>query len=298
MITCRCSSDKYNITYSTCDDCKKKATQKVAKGVGVKYDAHSTQINLYDNTSEKDFGFAQTQRLIKPDEIYREFPQVPARLGSLKDDPRESYGLETTPHVTLLFGLLNDLDYFPIRQLVGGFEPFDLTVGEISSFRNPEKPYDVLKMTVVSPKLVELHDIIKSKFKNKESFPDYKPHLTLAYVKKGACKEIEGKCAWTGTSYKIRMIKFSHSDGYKLEMPVGGSVVLAKIKKMEAKLASDKAIQREVSNGITWIRKLNSEIESNRNVLELYDIDHDVEMLQGMLSKVDSLLVGIEKKLD
>lgn len=192
----------------------------VAKGVNVSYEFHSTQINLFDNLSEKDFNFYRIQNQIPAESIYREFPQKPGMLGMLQDDPNESYGLETEPHITLLYGLVNEADYFNIRKDVQATGGINITIGEISSFRRPDKPYDVLKLSIESQDLKNLHYKLAEKYENKQNFPDYKAHLTLAYVQKGTCVELEGPCAWTGTIIPVKCAVFSHKEGYKLPLPL------------------------------------------------------------------------------
>jgi len=194
-----------------------------AKGTDVTYKSHSTQINLYDCSSEKDFNFLLLQKQIPDDLIYREYPQTEEEffLGTVKkDDPREEYGLENTPHITVLYGIKDDKDYFKMRDKLKNFGPIEFEIGNIKSFRPEAKPYDVLIMEVISPRLNEIHKFIKESYDNNYSFPEYTPHLTLAYVKKGALKELEGECSWTGAKYSCPIIKFSHLDKYKLDIPL------------------------------------------------------------------------------
>lgn len=195
-----------------------------AKGEGVTYDSHSTQINLRDCCSEKDYSFEYIQRLIPKEAVYREFPQVEKAgiLGimGLEDDPREQYGYETNPHITVVMGVTKEEDYFKLRNWLSKVGKLTFKIGNISSFRRDEKPYDVIKIEIESPKLNKIHEILKKHFENTDKFPEYKPHITLAYVKKGACKDIEGKCNWTGTEYTADKIIFNHKDKYGLELPL------------------------------------------------------------------------------
>jgi len=196
-----------------------------AKGKDVQYKKHSTQINLYDCCSEKDFNFLFLQRNIKEDAIYREFPQIEeeAMLGigfNLVDNPKEEYGYESVPHISVLYGISDENSYFLLRDKLKDFSPFTFKIGNVSSFRRDDKEFDVLMIQIDSPKLVELHNFIKENCKNTYSFPEYKPHMTLAYVKKGKCKELEGPCAWTGSEYTCGFFKFSHKDGYYLDVPL------------------------------------------------------------------------------
>ena len=194
-----------------------------AKGKEVVYKEHSTQLNLYDCCSEKDFNFHFLQQRIPEDAIYREFPQVesPFLLGSMKtDNPKEKYGLESVAHISVLYGISDENDYFKLREKLKDFGKFEFKIGDVSSFRKEDKPYDVLILKIISPKLEELHKIIKDSCDNSYSFPEYIPHMTLAYVNKGMCKDLEGKSDWTGDTYSCGIIKFSHKDGYFLDIPL------------------------------------------------------------------------------
>lgn len=192
-----------------------------AKGDGVKYSYHSTQIDLYDCCSEKDFGYSRTQDLVPKESVYREYEQIEHKMiPVLVDDPREEYGYESNPHITCLYGLTNENDYFKLRKKLKDFGPIEFEIGEIASFRNDDTPYDVIILTIKSPKLLKLHESMKNTFKNEYKYPTYKPHMTLAYVKKGECRDIEGKCKWSGTKYSANKILWSHIDKYYLDIPL------------------------------------------------------------------------------
>ena len=199
---------------------------KESKGSDVSYSSHSTQINLYDCTSEKDFNFILLQKKIPEEAIYREYPQVEKEyfinfLGTYKsDDPRESYGLESVPHVTVLYGLENQIDYFDLRDKLKNFGSIEFEIGKIKSFRSEGNPYDVLVLEIISPRLVELHKFVRENYDNTYNFPEYVPHMTLCYVTKGSLKDMEGPCSWTGTKYMCSMVRFSHKDKYYLDIPL------------------------------------------------------------------------------
>ena len=194
---------------------------KLSKGSDVSYKYHSTQINLYDCCSEKDFNFFYLQKKVPNSMVYREYPQVAqGPFEMMQDDPREEYGYEHTPHITVLYGLKNDEDYFKIRDNLSKIDPFEFKIGNIASFRGDKNEYDVLIVEIVSPGLSKIHEDLKKKYDNDYKYPEYKPHMTLAYVKKGACKEIEGKSLWTGQGYTCPKIQFSHKDKYFLEIPL------------------------------------------------------------------------------
>lgn len=155
---------------------------------------HSTQINLSDCCSEKDYNFYRLQQ------------QIPADVIVEKED---------NPHVTVLYGIHNDESYFKLLRLM---KPGKFTIGNLSSFRNKNSESDVLIVEIDSPDLIELNSKFKQNCEFTSEFPNYKPHITLAYVKKGELLDFEGPCDWTGTSYNFDCVQFSHKDKYFLPM--------------------------------------------------------------------------------
>jgi len=97
------------------------------------------------------------------------------------DNP-DKYGRESDTHITVLYGL-EDCSPTEVAELAAHRRPVRVKLGKVSQFE--AKDYDVLKVEVKSAQLHNLHQTIRSKLKNVNKFPDYKPHLTLAYVKKG-----------------------------------------------------------------------------------------------------------------
>jgi 2'-5' RNA ligase len=98
----------------------------------------------------------------------------------------QEYGRETRPHVTILYGLRNDVTVSKIQSVLENIElPEVIEVFGYSLFTsNPS--YDVLKIDVIGPEMLwNIHNFLKVFPVPGETFPDYKPHVTLAYLKKG-----------------------------------------------------------------------------------------------------------------
>jgi 2'-5' RNA ligase len=95
-----------------------------------------------------------------------------------KDDP--TYGKETEPHVTALYGLHSDVSDDDIKESVGNFEKPKIKIGGISAFKNEN--FDVLKFDVVSKDMSKMNEKLKE-FPYTNSYPDYHPHITIAYLK-------------------------------------------------------------------------------------------------------------------
>jgi len=100
----------------------------------------------------------------------------------------KNYGLQPRPHLTLLYGIHDTVSDEEILNCFEGFteDDFKVQIDGVSIFENPE--FDVIKLGVsLTPKLKEINERL-SELPNSNQFP-YKPHITLAYVKKGLGKK-------------------------------------------------------------------------------------------------------------
>ena len=109
------------------------------------------------------------QKLIKENDLYKE---------------GDEYGREKECHVTVLYGFTRDLNELEVRQLLKGQKEFLIDIKDISKFSSKDKPYDVIKYNVESEILNNLHEKAL-KYPNVQTFPEYHPHMTIAYVKRG-----------------------------------------------------------------------------------------------------------------
>lgn len=100
-------------------------------------------------------------------------------------DPTE--GAETEPHVTVAYGFYPDVDVQEIRNFIKQNFPATIhfQLKNITKFDNDE--YDVIKVDVEGEELSELHYALREHFGDRldVTYPDYHPHMTLAYCKKG-----------------------------------------------------------------------------------------------------------------
>lgn len=113
------------------------------------------------------------KQLINEEDLYHKF----------NEKGEDEFGREKECHVTIRYGFTKDLNELDIRQLLKGRDEFLVEVNGLDIFdTNPE--FDVVKFNVSSPILNQLNEL-SGIYPNKSDFPDYHPHLTLAYVKKG-----------------------------------------------------------------------------------------------------------------
>ncbi len=70
-------------------------------------------------------------------------------------------------------------------------EKINITVKNITHFETPD--YDVVKFDVESEQMSKLNKLMTDNFDYTNDYPDYHPHMTVAYVKKGMGKKYDKK---------------------------------------------------------------------------------------------------------
>lgn len=104
------------------------------------------------------------------------------------------YGKETQPHITILYGIHEDeVDPSVIVDMMEQkMKPVKVEISEIDIFENEK--YDVVKYNVpVTKQLLKYRDMFLTSFENTQTFKDYHPHMTIAYVKPGTGKKYKKK---------------------------------------------------------------------------------------------------------
>lgn len=129
------------------------------------------------------------------------------------------FGRTLDPHVTLLYGLHNEDDYFAVRRLLQNVKKIPIELGKISKFTADD--YDVIKIDVISDMCKQLHEKIKEECVNTQTHADYKPHITIAYVKPGSADQLLEDVSVLGETFDLRECVFNHKDDYNLVLPVG-----------------------------------------------------------------------------
>lgn len=134
--------------------------------------------------------------------------------NDLYDDETNHYGKEKEVHVTVLYGLHEEVMLQDIKNILHDVElPISATVVGVSIFDN--KDYDVLKFELKSNELTKLNKLLK-KLPFTSNFPDYKPHMTIAYLKKGCSdKYLEEFKLNKEYTIEFNQFKFSESNGNK-----------------------------------------------------------------------------------
>ena len=132
----------------------------------------------------------------------------------------DQYGRELESHVTVLYGL-KTTDAGDVSALFRDRKAIHMRFGRVSIFENDDKPYDVVKVDVESEDLQECNALLRSKLEYENDHPDYHPHLTLAYVKKGLGKKYDGDSQFIGKHAEVTTLVFSTPDNTKTKFEIG-----------------------------------------------------------------------------
>ena len=112
-------------------------------------------------------------KLIKEEDLYHK----------IDDKGVDEFGREKESHVTIRYGFTKDLNELDVRQLLKGHKEFLIELNGLDIF-DTNSEFDVVKFNVNSPVLNLLNEL-SGIYPNKSDYPNYHPHITLAYVKKG-----------------------------------------------------------------------------------------------------------------
>lgn len=127
------------------------------------------------------------------------------------------------PHVTVRYGILGD-DYEDIRKYLSKLSPFEAKLGKTEKFE-PSTGSDgaaVIQAPVESPELHRINDDIAEHGDFKAADFDYKPHVTVAYVKPEAADKYVGMADAEGKSFPVNSISISDRHGNQEEIQLGG----------------------------------------------------------------------------
>jgi 2'-5' RNA ligase len=133
-------------------------------------------------------------------------------------DPEDpTFGLEKEPHVTLLYGLHEEVTPKQIKSVLKDFEFGKLLLHNVSLFENEK--YDVLKFDIEGDSLHQANDELKQ-FPYTSDFPDYHPHSTIAYLKSGKGKKYVKKFKDLELETKPKYAVYSQPNGNKTKFSI------------------------------------------------------------------------------
>jgi len=121
-------------------------------------------------------------------------------------------------HITVKYGLHTD-NADEVAKIVRGFGPVTVKLGKTSIFpANEKKSYDVVKVAVTGSDIHRLNKLISASTECTDTWPDFKPHLTIAYVMPGFGKKYAGLDTFEGMELTFDSLQFSNKDREKTEI--------------------------------------------------------------------------------
>ena len=124
------------------------------------------------------------------------------------------FGREGECHVTCKYGFTKDLTKEDIIKLTSDLNIFEISLKSISTFKNAEEGFDVVKFDVDSDIINELNKKA-CEFPNEDSHPNFHAHLTLGYVNPGTFKKEKKNL---NIKVKIDEIVYSPIKGEKIHL--------------------------------------------------------------------------------
>lgn len=119
---------------------------------------------------------------------------------------KDGKGRDGSPHITLQNGIMCD-NGDELDKLFSRLPAMEAELGPISVFRNPDKDYDVVHISVVSDALQQANAMLADLLEvNDPHMNDYTPHITLAYVNRGAGARFDGLKDFVGKKVKFRRL--------------------------------------------------------------------------------------------
>lgn len=132
---------------------------------------------------------------------------------------RPKFGREENIHITILYGI-ESTNPKVVSELLEGRKPFEVKLGNMSLFTN-NNAFDVLKIEVLSPDLHDLNSILTKNLNVIQTYPEYVPHVTIAYLKKDKGHDYSGCQKFNGRKFEVSEIIFASKSGSKHNLKLG-----------------------------------------------------------------------------
>lgn len=149
------------------------------------------------------------------------------------EESKRSFGRENHIHTTVAYGIDPEVESGQIKVVVGELgHPVRVRLGKVSKF-DTDPNYDVIKIEVEGQDLHDLHKAIEDQIGVPgNTFPEYKPHLTIAYVLKGSCDELLGQTPFEGQEFELDAFDFSDPGASHEKFQMFGSLATDTQKEM------------------------------------------------------------------
>lgn len=153
----------------------------------------------------------------------------------------DAFGRELEIHCTIKYGLISD-DAKTARRIFNKHQPFKAKLGKVKHFEPDVEwgEFDVVTVEIESDDLKQMNKEVCDKLECTEGLvsDDYKPHITIAYVKKGRGKDFIGSKIFEGREIELDTVVFSPAVGNKTYFSISqdkeSQFVLEKIDKIAA----------------------------------------------------------------
>ncbi len=177
-------------------------------------------VALFETSDDEAHEYATTQA-VPPDDISE---LVKAAQEAIDQGDLHADGFGPPPHITVLYGI-SDEDKDTALEVMRNHGPCRARVRGVDLFQNDDQ--DVVIFAVESDDLTRLRDELdKAIPDNANTWPEYKPHMTIAYVAPGAgekYKDIESDLI--GREFDLDALEFSGTQDDDVErVELGGAV--------------------------------------------------------------------------
>lgn len=143
--------------------------------------------------------------------------QVRSLAGRVCPSDLAEDGVEGDPHLTLLYGLLDDDAEGPLA-VASALGPASVVLGPVGVFEKGD--CDVVHVEVLGEHPHLMHAALRC-LPHRLTHPEYRPHVTLAYVKKGLGRKYAGRHKLMGRPYVLDDFVFADRKGNRRNVALG-----------------------------------------------------------------------------
>jgi 2'-5' RNA ligase len=128
----------------------------------------------------------------------------------------DGHGRETDTHITIAYGICAE-DVEIIKTIFKKKKKIKATLRDVGFFK-PDGDYEPVIIKVESKDLEELNEEISRTLYIESTYDEFKPHCTVAYVKKGEALKFAGNKIFNGIELMLNKIVFVNNDNKEIEI--------------------------------------------------------------------------------